>query len=403
MNFFLKIFNRNKIEVNHDELVWRREKAPVANPAKRTESSQIPRSLYQSNFSVKTTQQFPQKLNKECTNPQFDENNYQINFGNQNQEKKYESNTESFSSKSNTNFYRRRALQLKQRQTNPPRDNLSGVSDFQVNQQNSHEPIYNLKRVSNEGRVGRMMSSGTPTKRIFALPKSQTQTDNFLEIEKRVSRRLMSDEAVRPQGILPLKTSIFDEPSVPSQKSARQMFSSQTTLPSEAVIEARPNTGIRKLQIFEKMNLLSPTKPDLRKKPTAEIQDFDCLLKEHKKLNVKLGFLENQHSQQMKDPRNMNVQENTFKILMENVREEERKRNFLLKDKKLLENEVSEKRYILSQLYKANKAKKDPSLETDFKEKEKVVAEIEKVRSKIMGMKLLVDNFQVNSASNIQK
>ena len=147
MSFFSKIFNRNKIEVDEDELVWRREETAIGNPQKNNQSSQIPKSFYQSDFSSKTTQQVPQKSAREFTTPKSEENNYQLNSKYQTHENQIHSNTENFPSKSSANFYRRRVLQLKNHQTNPTHDYFSGMTDSQVYKQNSPETTLKMKRM----------------------------------------------------------------------------------------------------------------------------------------------------------------------------------------------------------------------------------------------------------------
>lgn len=251
--------------------------------------------------------------------------------------------------------------------------------------------------------------------------------ENIVDIEKRVSLRMLGNEEVisTPR----TRTDIFgDQPSKPSPANHSSLFLSRQSLPSVNsinAITARPEASMRKLHIFEKLATeenekkaaqrggkpvagkagelrteernVQVIKPASLRKQETEIQDFGVLMDENKRLSEELHRLEVEHGQLSKDPRNMNVQETNFRILLEASMAEDRKKDVLRKDVKALDGEIANKQAELSILrsLQGNQRGNLANL-PDFKDRERILNEIDKTRSEIETKRVNIDNQRMN-------
>jgi hypothetical protein len=254
--------------------------------------------------------------------------------------------------------------------------------------------------------------------------------ENIVDIEKRVSMRMLGNEEVVQTKRT--RTDIFGEPAprqTPTTQSSR--FLSQQSLPSVNsinAITARPEASMRKLHIFEKLAneenemkaaqkatkgvVRGPTegkegdknvqviKAGSMRKQDADFQDFGQLVAENRRLAEELHRVEVEHGQLVKDPRNMNVQETNFRILLEASMTEDRKVLSLRKDNKLLDAAIVNKQSELGMLRSLSGARNPNVVQApDYKEKERLLNEIEKTRAEISAKRVDIDNQKVNEAS----
>lgn len=389
MQFFSQIFSGKKILVPEDELVWKREQAPIV------------KSYIKPKTNIETRQN-----QQNDTHPNTERQMYQSDFSK-------ERDNENNKNKNNiSSLYRNRTDRVKHYQSISNRNISQGKTDPYFFPE--YDDLSHSQQIAPKSAIEITSAKPESVKNTIELPKAQIQTqvqaqtqiqqqfqqnDNFQEIERRVTRRIMNDEFdQKPMSLK--RTNIFAETSTPLQNSIVRQRINQNTI-TEKCIEARPETKFRKLQIFEKLNL------EKHQKTTSEqvlvkndFQDIEHLIEQNRKLDEELIQLESVYSQMTKDPRNLTIQENTYRMLIENVKEEETKNMFLMNERKLIDEEVAEKTFALSQFNFYQNTRNVSTFEPDFFEKEKIISDIEKLKSKISGQKFQLENYKSASASN---
>lgn len=320
-------------------------------------------------------------------------------------------------------FYRYRAETLRNLQ-HQPSDYDSAA--YQPSRPQDAPPSYSAYT-----EMGRSQEMAFPAHRDWSEPaalgpEEDKAAESLYEIEKRVSLRMMAPEEPLQQPRL--RTDIFAEPTARQTPSAQLSLLNQrpglSAVAASNAIVARPETSMRKLQIFENIargesdskrqgaaqqserargaNEARDTqviKAPKKKGLDSEIKDFDSLIAENRRLTEELHRLEAEHRNAMNDPHNMNVQEANFKILLETTSVEERKRDGLKKDNQALAAEIANRQAELTaakvaQVDRTNKQQ----LPADFRERERLLNEIEKAREDIAAKRLALEQQRIGEA-----
>lgn len=467
MSFFSKLFGGRRIDIAPDEMSWRRNSPPPQPQSQRQSNASIGSSSKQGTTLVANSgrgvfgAEFTGKSRDRAVTQQSPTNYAVFSGGEPNPiiNKPFKANS--------SRFYRYRAEQIKQRNNapqgeflsqyqneyNPSPDrnpvaspqalHLNSLTNSQVifgSQPNNldYSPTLNTNQVYrndwNEERTsaGNLRRSGGA----FEMEPSPA-VESIYDIEKRVGLRMMAQEEAPPVSQRETMNIFNPAPKKIAPSNRLSAMSSLQNIPdinSSAAITARPEASMRKLQIFEKLasdnNAAQPattaalrgpgrpaelnakvsdlngqtTKIDMKRKVDNEIQDFDSLLVESRRLGDELHRLEVEHRNLMNDPRNMTVQEANFRILLENGMDEERKRDKLKKDIKTIEAEINNKQVEATLLRAAQggrtMGKPQP---VDLRERENILAEIEKTRDEISAKKIAIENQQLNKDSRANR
>lgn len=403
MSLLGRLFGSKRIDIKPEEMSWRRDSPPPISP-----------SLRQSGTSSgdKTTNRQQSTLNSigRSRDKPIIESPTKIVYGAQ------ETTQRPFKANSST-FYRYRAETLKNLQQQP--------IDYETVPQ-SKEQFPSYSAYTEMGRSQEVAVNGIDWNE--PVTQNTEETENIYEIEKRVSLRMMAVE--EPVQQPRLRTDIFAEPKArQATQSQSSLFHSKASLPSVSTVNAiaaRPETSMRKLQIFENIargesdgqrlggaqqsertkelqgtQVIKATK---KKTVDNEIKDFDFMIAENRRLADELHSLEAEHRNAVNDPHNMNVQEANFKILLETTSVEERKRDGLRKDNQALAVEIANRQSELTavkvaQVDRTNKQQ----LPVDYRERERLLNEIERTREEILAKRLALENQRISEADKAAK
>ena len=411
MNIISKFFGQTTIKIKPEDQFWERDQyQPTSNISQRRESiiygnnSQPLESIFTSNDHA-----YASNLNNKITRIDIQNSQQQSSFNSN--EKTQDKN--GLKALTGSHFFKKRAEMVRKNQSNDTREELgipliNSVAEYS-NLYTNPKPMRSIIQPKVHTRVGSDTNFAQLRKREKTPEEPRRQT--FEEMETNIRQRLLNDDT--PNTSISIKrTPIFQE-----TKSHIKPLKSAKIQSSPYVSQNQgQNATLARSQIFAKSTIIekndkqnSPIQNNLITKPKQHVQtpsqlkDLDTLLDEDRKLTEEIIGLEMKNMNQQKDPRNLNLSENTFATLLGNHSDEIKKFKTLEKSRNMIIKEITLKKNSLLELQSKRYFVQINESDADFKEKERIIYEVEKIKAKIRNQKHYIENFEELTAEKAFK